>query len=143
MKNQSNFDELIAATVLWWVKYIRKIPTEGIFDDRDSQASFMALYHRIKAYKNEDGSDHKIETFMKLMTDYLKEMSTKNDEARLDTDYWPEGPLADICEKAGISGVSFPQKTTVWVNFKEMKVIWSSAKSSAMPIYPQVAKEAI
>lgn len=51
-------------------------------------------------------------------------------------DYAPEWPLSEICYQAGISGASFPIKTTLWINFENCTVKYNTIHGPSGLIYP-------
>lgn len=137
-----NFDQLIAAAVLWWTSHLSKLSVEGINGDNESHESFIALYARLTAQQNEQMVDENVKKFMQLLTEHLKEKSMNGRREILDVDYFPEWPLSDICEKAGVNGMHFPQKTTMYINFEKETATWSTVRGpQGQVVYPVVEKK--
>lgn len=138
---KKNFDQLIAAAVLWWASHLSKISVEGINGDNESQGSFLALYARVLAQTNEEMTDENVKKFAELLTQHLKEKSKRGYTEILGTDYSPEWPLSDICQKAGVNGWHFPQKTTMWVDFEKETVTWRTVRGPEGQIYPAIEQK--
>jgi hypothetical protein len=140
MVKDQKIDNLIAAAVLWWAEKLTKFSAETN-GDRESGGSFLLLYNRLMAHGSEEISEKKVKKFMELLTEHLKEKSKRGGDAILDVDYGPEWPLSDICHKAGVSGVGFPPKTTMWVKFDEGKVTWQTVRGPGGQVYPIVQNQ--
>lgn len=139
--SEKNFDQLIAAAVLWWTSHLSKVSLEGINGDNESHASFIALYARLTVQQNEQLTDEHIKKFIHLLTKHLEDQSRTRRREILSTDYSPEWPLSEICEKAGVNGFHFPNKTVMWVNFEKETVTWSTVRGPSGQIYPVVEKK--
>ncbi|HEY4715457.1 MAG TPA: hypothetical protein VIH31_03045 [Candidatus Paceibacterota bacterium] len=130
---------LIEAAVNWFVEKLKQPAREGLPGDRESHQSLMYMFSRIMVQKNDQPSEAKIENFRKLLIKYLEgEAKNGRDRVNLSTDYSPEWPLSDICVKTGITGLEFPQKMNMWINFKDGTVTWRQVHGHEGQIFPVV-----
>jgi hypothetical protein len=129
-------EKLIESAVNWWAEKLKKPAREGINGDNRSDASLLALFTRSTIINDDCMPDEKITLFKKLLTELLVSKQ-KFDWVTIETDYGPEYPLSEICHNSGISGVQFPQKTTMSINFSEQTVTWYQTRGSEGIVFPK------
>jgi len=129
-------EKLIESAVNWWAEKLKKPAIEGINGDNRSDGSLLALSTRVIVTDSECIHDGNVELFKKLLTELLVNKQ-KFDSVTLGTDYGPEYPLSEICRNSGVSGIQFPQKTTMFVNFEKQSVTWYQVRGQEGTIFPQ------
>lgn len=75
---------------------------------------------------------------MELLTKHLQQKATTTWSTLLGTNYSADWPLSEVCDNAKVSNWSFPQKTTMWINFDEGTVKYNTAHGASGQIYPVV-----
>ena len=142
MTNKIDQNDLIAAAVLWWAKHLTTLPTEGINGDSESHASLLALYSKLVTARGEDMIEEKVKKFMELLTKHLEQEKKRGrTNIILGTDYGPNWPLSEICSNAGVTGVQFPGKTNMWIDFNKGTVDWETVRGSSGQVYPVSEKK--
>ncbi len=86
-------------------------------------------------------TDEKVKKFMALLTKHLEKMKQGGRASVvLGTDYGPDWPLSEICMNAGVTGVQFPDKTSMWIEFEKGTVTWSTVRGPSGQVYPVLEK---
>lgn len=100
-------EEMIAAAILWWVEKLGGPPHQ------ESQKRFAS---ELKSFLEQKSQNERLVT--------------------LGTDYAPEWPLSEICQKANVSGARFPNKTTMWIDWQGQTVTWQVVRGPGGQVYP-------
>lgn len=129
-------EKMIEAAVNWWADKLKTPAVEGINGDKSSNGSLLALFARTTMQKNGGVSEEKILMFKELMTKLLQD-NQKFLRVSLSTDYGPEYPLSEVCRDSGVSGIQFPQKTTMHVDFEEQTVTWYQVRGPEGTVWPK------
>jgi hypothetical protein len=139
---QKIIDEMISSIVLWWTDQLAGSP-KRLLDDKESLGSILTIMISGQSGKKDITKDAKVK-FAETLKTYLEQKSKNQKEnlgkVILGTDYIPEWPLSDICQKSGVTGSRFPKKTTMWINFKDKRVTWQTLPGAVDQIYPLVEK---
>lgn len=129
-------EKMIEAAVNWWADKLKTPAVEGINGDKSSNGSLLALFAQTTMLKNGEVSEEKILMFKELMTKLLQD-NQKFLRVSLSTDYGPEYPLSEVCRDSGVSGIQFPQKTTMHVDFEEQTVTWYQVRGPEGTVWPK------
>ena len=81
--------------------------------------------------------------FKNNLVEVIEKHSKFSSTVTLDCDYGPEYPLSEAARKAELNFKNFPNKTTMWIDFKEQKIsIRRGTHAKTEQIYPVVGNKA-
>lgn len=106
-------DEMIETAADWWYK---TLGGRQKFDNGDESATGGMAWALAMLAAPAPPTTDTLGMFRAAMVNWLKKQP-RTYSTILDVDYGPGGELQDIMEAAGGTGISFPIKTTMWLNW--------------------------
>ena len=123
------------AVVNWWVNAIGLGAKRDIGLSNSESDGIASVLMLMAASQEQSPTDENIETFKKVLSNFVEECLDNGEDIILSTDYTPDYMWNDILSESGISGTFFPMKTTMWISNGKVKVSAGHAAKSKT-IYP-------
>lgn len=123
----------------WWTEQLRNVKPshfnvgEGLPKDGDLLLMFAGMQHANRVGPEDEGA---LEYFEKRLAMQIKERVEGHGRMCLGADYGPDKMLYDAAVEAGIKGMNFPLKTTMWISKKEVSVQKGSG-AKIQKLYPE------
>lgn len=116
--------EMAVAAANWWTQKIRNPtfdtlgPTRGR-DKKETEMCGLAEVMATMVAVKDKPEDEKFNLFFEKLTEVIVEQKPRS----LSVDYGPCATLSRVAAGVGIDGSCFPWKTTMWIDYKENKVV--------------------
>jgi hypothetical protein len=113
--------EAIEVAAEWWTNSLRKLPNKD-YGDKSKAAETTMLMALVNAAENLS-SEAKLADFKAALVEAIQHEQVWGEYLTVNTDYFPEGCLADAAKIAGISELSFSMKTWMHIYPNEVHLM--------------------